>query len=177
MFGFLFRKSTRPDVSEKASREEPSRAGEGASAPGTTIRYSADLIGRLKGDHARLLAVFARIQQAFEQQDLASVSRALAEFRAAIQGHLLAENVRLYIYLEHQLADDGASSELIRGFRHEMDGIGKAVMSFLNKYKNIAAEPMLAESFGGDLAAVGEVLVSRIEREEATLYPLYVPNY
>lgn len=181
MFDFLFRRRARPaDPAAEGSREESStrsRAGEGASAPGTAIRYSADLIGKLKGEHARLLAIFARIQQAFEQGDLALVSRALAEFRVAIQGHLLAENVRLYIYLEHQLAGDGAGSELIRSFRHEMDGIGKAVMSFLNKYRNIAAEPTLAESFGSDLAAVGEILARRIEREETTLYPLYEPNY
>lgn len=101
----------------------------------------------------------------------------LEVFRAGIQSHLLIENVRLYIYLEHQLADDETSHRLIHDFRHEMDGIGKAVVGFLAKYKDLNVDSNLVASFGRDLEAVGKVLVDRIQREESTLYPLYAPAY
>jgi hypothetical protein len=58
-----------------------------------------------------------------------------------------------------------------------MDGIGKAVLAFLSKYRDLDTQPNLAVSFRSDLDAVGKVLVERIEREESTLYPLYLPAY
>ncbi|HET7775092.1 MAG TPA: hemerythrin domain-containing protein, partial [Azospira sp.] len=75
------------------------------------------------------------------------------------------------------LRQDVESFELMRGFRHEMDAIGKAVLAFLSKYKDIGTQANLAASFGGDLQQVGDVLVNRIRREEETLYPLYLPAY
>lgn len=61
--------------------------------------------------------------------------------------------------------------------RHEMDGIGKAVVAFLAKYKDLSVDGNLVASFGRDLEAVGKVLVDRIQREEESLYPLYAPAY
>lgn len=107
------------------------------------------------------------------QGNLAEAASLLEKFRVRLQGHLLTENVRLYIYLEHQLAGDPSSFALIHEFRQEMDGIGKALAAFLRKYQNLAAEPGLAPAFVDELAGVGKVLVERIQREEATLYPLY----
>ncbi|MEW5889949.1 MAG: hemerythrin domain-containing protein [Pseudomonadota bacterium] len=176
MFGFLFRKNGAAHPADAA----PAPAGQpasGVSAPGTAIHYSADLIARLKADHAQLLALYGAVKQAFANKDYAAVAAGLEDFRSAIQGHLLVENVRLYIYLEHQLAQDPASFELIHEFRREMDGIGKAVVAFLTRYRNIGSDRSLSPSFAKDLDAVGAVLVRRIEREEATLYPLYLPGY
>ncbi|NMM27515.1 MAG: hypothetical protein HHJ12_09595 [Glaciimonas sp.] len=90
---------------------------------------------------------------------------------------MLTESVRLYIYLEHALAQDAESHALIHELRHEMEGIGKAVLEFLGKYHQLAVQPNLVASFGNDLSAVGKVLVERIQREESTLYPLYLPAY
>ncbi|MDQ3060608.1 MAG: hemerythrin domain-containing protein [Pseudomonadota bacterium] len=148
-----------------------------ASAPGTHIGYNPDLVPHLHADHVMLAEIFTAIGAAFHANDLAATVRHMNHFRMAIQAHLLSENVRLYIYLEHALARDAASHALIHEFRHEMDGIGKAVLTFLGKYRDLDTQPNLAVSFGNDLAAVGKVLVERIEREESTLYPLYLPAY
>lgn len=176
MFDFLFRKSRPVDQGAAAVPPPPAKSPQ-AAAPGTAIRYHPELIGQLKHDHQALLALFGSIQAAFREGRLQAVVEHLDAFRAAIQSHLLIENVRLYIYLEHQLANDAASHQLIHDFRHEMDGIGKAVVGFLAKYRDLIRDTNLAASFGRDLEAVGKVLVDRIQREEATLYPLYEPAY
>lgn len=176
MFEFLFRKA-RPSDHNPAVVPPPAARAAQAVAPGTAIPYHPELIGQFKQDHQSLLALFGSIQAAFRDGRLQTVVEHLDAFRTAIQSHLLIENVRLYIYLEHQLADDAASHQLIHDFRHEMDGIGKAVVGFLAKYKDLSVDANLVASFGRDLEAVGKVLVDRIRREEATLYPLYLPAY
>jgi len=148
-----------------------------SNAPGTQIAYSADLIAQLTAEHQRLLELFALIKKAFAEKDLPATARCLDQFRSAIQAHLLTENIRIYIYLEHSLTHDPESAALVRGFRHEMDKIGRAVLSFLNKYSDIGTRPDLAIPFGNDLDVVDEVLVDRIRREEGTLYPLYFRVY
>lgn len=176
LFDFLFGKKK---ADEQASQPIPTAtpAPSAQAAPGTTIQYSPELVAQLKADHQTLLATYVRIKSAHEAGNLAEISAQLASFRSQLMAHLLRENVRFYIYLEHALAADPASQVLVHQFRHEMDGIGKAVMAFLDKYRNIVIDPSLAGSFGADLASIGSVLVQRVRNEEDTLYPLYLPVY
>lgn len=147
------------------------------SAPGTHIGYHPELVSQLEGDHQNLLRIMGTVAEALAVQDLKAVVQRLDAFRSAIQDHLLTENVRLYVYLEHALVQDPVSHALIHEFRREMDGIGKAVLNFLAKYRELETQPELLRTFGDDLNAVGKVLVERIRREEAMLYPLYMPAY
>ena len=171
MFG-LFRKKTENSATNAA---QPS--SQYNTAPGTEIRYAPDLIDSLRGDHQQLLALYGKIQEAFEGKDYPSVSEQLEAFKNELQSHLLTENVRLYIYLDRCLAHDTTNSELIRGFRREMDDIAKVAMKFLNKYSAIGVDEDLATHFAGDFATIGKVLGERIKKEETILYPLYMPSY
>lgn len=146
-----------------------------ATAPSTQIQYSPDLIKQLVADHRKLLGIYQEIKQSFADGDYTRVLRALDEFRRSLQGHLLTENVRMYVYLDRHLAGDESNSNLIRGFRREMDGIGKMVMNFLKKYESIGVDANLAEAFYKDFASIGAVLAERIKKEEQMLYPLYTP--
>ncbi|MDR1994102.1 hemerythrin domain-containing protein [Azonexus sp.] len=168
LFNLLFGQRHEPTV-----EAPPVAVHEESVAPGTNIRFHPELIEKLTGDHRLLLGLFGETSDAAARGDVAAAAERLEAFRTALQGHLLTENIRLYVYLEHLFADDPSSHSLIHEFRHEMDGIGKAVISFLLKYEELATHPELAEVFANDLAAVGKVLVNRIEREEGTLYPLY----
>lgn len=145
------------------------------AAPGTRIHYEPELIAQLKGDHQRLLDLYQQIQEKFEEGDYTAVSKQLDQFRVALQGHLLTENVRLYVYLDHCLGATESNAELIHGFRREMEKIGRDVMNFLRKYRAIGVDRELAPAFSKDFAVVGEKLTERIEREEQVLYPLYMP--
>lgn len=171
MFG-LFKKD------DKNGSEITSEAAtEYHTAPGTEIRYAPDLIDSLKNDHQELLGLYGKIQAAFDNKDYPSVAEKLETFRNGLQSHLLIENVRLYIYLDRCLANDASNSELIRGFRREMDDIAKVAMKFLNKYSDIGVDEDLASHFAQDFATIGRVLGERIKKEETVLYPLYLPSY
>ncbi len=137
------------------------------------IRYYAGLIDKLKRDHQALLGSFGAVQSTFRSGDIEAAARELGRFRVAINSHLMMEGVRLYAYLERELAADRANQALVHDFRAEMDGIGQAVVGFLGKYADLGRNPALADTFDRDLEAVGKVLSQRIQREEALLYPLY----
>jgi len=147
------------------------------TAPGTGIRFDPELVDRLKDDHRALFGLYRDMKSAFESQDYRTVTDMLRKFRGALQEHLLTENVRLYIYLSHSFKHDDTNFELIRGFRKEMDGIAKTAIKFLDKYDAIGVDAELAASFGRDLAEIGEVLGTRIQKEESILYPLYTEQY
>ncbi len=168
LFNLLFGQREAP-----VTETPPVAVREGAVAPGTNIRFHPELIAKLTDDHRVLLGLFGETSEAAARGDVRAAAEKLEAFRTALQGHLLTENIRLYVYLEHLFADDPSSHSLIHAFRHEMDGIGKAVISFFIKYEGLAAHPELAAAFAQDLAGIGKVLASRIEREEGTLYPLY----
>ena len=145
----------------------------GSYAPGTAIGHDPKLVAALKEDNRVLLGIFGAIDAAQKAGDLLTAQARLEQFRMALQDHLLKENVRLYVYLEHLLANDPTSHELMHGFRHDMDAIGKVVVGFLGKYQQIGAHPELASEFSKDMAAIGQALSGRIKREEDTLYPMY----
>lgn len=169
MFGFFKRKKQPvvPSVDE----------GQKAAAPGTQIHFSEDLIPQLKKDHQDLLALYGQIKEHFEQGNYKEVTRLLDSLRQALQGHLLTENIRLYIYLDRSMAHDELNADLVRGFRREMDIIAKTAMAFLKKYEMIGVDAELAKHFAVDFENLGKVLVERINREENTLYLLYLPSY
>ncbi len=173
LIDFLFGKKQHSGETQ-ASQDSDANA---VQAPGTRIAYSSDLVPQLKEDHRRLLETFGLINTAFSRNDLVSTAKYLEDFRGGVLAHLLTENIRFYIYLEHAFAQDLESFNLMHGFRQEMDTIGKAVLAFLTKYKDIDTQPNLAVSFGKDLENVGGILSERIKREEETLYPLYLPSY
>ncbi|RDI98186.1 hemerythrin domain-containing protein [Dyella solisilvae] len=165
----LFGQSATPTAATAAAPAKPTRD----TAPGTRIRYHPGLVPQLTTEHQALLHTFGSIRTAAIQGNLAGATERLEQFRVQLQSHLLTENVRLYIYLEHEFAQDPTSYALVHEFRREMDGIGKALAGFIHKYQNLAQQPDLATSFLEELARVGRVLMERIRREESTLYPLY----
>lgn len=168
---------TRPVPAQAAAPAAQEPADAAHVAPRTQIAYDPDLVQRLKADHQQLLELFGKISAAFANNELPLTAELLDDFRHQIQAHLLTENIRFYIYLEHSLTSDMASAALVHNFRQEMDDIGKAVLAFLVKYKEIATRPDFSVPFGKDLEQIGKVLADRVKREEDTLYPLYFPVY
>lgn len=178
LFDLLFGKKKEsvpvaPAVAREAPAVRPAQAE--TSAPGTSIHHDVELIASLKSDHQRLLATFQNIAAASMAGNLPVVQNLLGQFQTMLMDHLLKENVRLYVYLEHLLKDDLVSHEMMHGFRHEMDAIGRVVVGFLSQYKDIGSRPELAGTFTTDLKGIGEALVARIKREEDILYPMYSP--
>ncbi|MBK7314826.1 hemerythrin domain-containing protein [Candidatus Aalborgicola defluviihabitans] len=170
------------DFFKKKEEKKSAPAAAPAPAPAPTqsggIQFYPELIKDLIGDHRRLFQLYDSIKESFTHRDLATVSGNLKEFGALVRNHLLTENMRLYIYLQQQMAGDEINSALVRSFRKEMDGIGKNVLDFLEKYKEIEkSSDADLSSFSGELDQIGSVVSTRMKREELTLYPLYVSKY
>jgi|SRR3989344_746495 len=146
-------------------------------APGTSIFYDRGLIPKLVSDHQTMLGMYNQILAAVSAQNPALVKTKLADFRGALQEHLLTENVKLYIYLTKQLADDEVNAQIINEFRHEMNGIAQVVMAFVRRYSDSELNAVSLIAMKKELEEIGAALVKRIQREENTLYPLYRPSY
>lgn len=146
-------------------------------APGTQIQHHPELIDSLKADHARLLSLYSEIKQSFDSAEYEEVSQQLENFKMELQDHLLTENIKLYIYLDHMLGNDEMNSTLIKNFRKEMDEIAKVALWFLSKYEANGVDIDLPPSFETDFYVIGKVLIQRIKREDEVLYPLYNPSY
>lgn len=146
-------------------------------APGTSIYYDPELIPKLKKDHSDLLNMYNRIDTALSKEKFESIPQLLSEFRSGLQAHLLVENVRLYVYLRHQLATNMETADLINGFSREMEDIGRVVMGFIRKYSDSAIDATNVAAFTQEFKGIGAALVKRIQREENDLYSLYMPSY
>lgn len=168
-------KIEQPAPAPTVSPVEKTATTSSSTAPRARLQYHPELIETFKQDHAKLLKLFSAIHTFAEHGDVKRTAEYLMDFRFALQGHLLTENVRLYVYLERQLGNDSSTYELIHSFRHEMDAIGKAVVHFLEQYRELETHPHLLQTFITDLDAIGKVLVKRIRNEEEILYPLYAP--
>ncbi len=157
--------------------KEHAAAAADNTAPGTTITYDPHLIEKLKSDHKTLLSMYGTVAEAAAKGEVSRIDSLLRGFKVALQDHLLLENIRLYVYLTHHLADDDTNSEIINDFRREMSRIGRTVMDFLRRYTDNPIPGTEVNEFRHELELIGEVLTARIEREESSLYPLYLGQY
>lgn len=147
------------------------------TASGTNISYDPNLIQGLLSDHKALFEVFGKIVEYSQKEDYSHVADNLDKFKRMLQSHLIQENVKLYVYLEHALAENSGTVDIVRGFHREMDGIGRVLMGFFEKYKDVDRQESLRPAFKEDLDKIAAALTDRVGREESTLYPLYLPNY
>lgn len=164
-------------INKKDRRLSSSAANQAPStqfAPGTQISYMAGLVPELKDEHRQLLDLFGQIVAAQKDKDVARIQAGLDSLKTALTGHLLKENVRLYVYLQKIFSADADNSVLVSGFRQEMDGIGRAVSAFIQKYIALKSwGDAEHQAFGTELHAIGQALGKRIASEEGSLYPLY----
>lgn len=145
------------------------------TAPGTQIYYHPGLIDELVADHHALITLAGKIKQLYTDGSFDSIPDRLNEFGTLLRSHLLKENIKLYVYLQHVLAVDEENISLMQGFRSEMKGIGRAVTGFLHKYNDPDWNIELRTSFGDEFNRILEILGKRIKMEETVLYTLYLP--
>lgn len=156
--------------------EPAAPAARAATAPGTEIRYDPGLVDHLLADHRRIETLFALVGQAAKSRDAHRLRENLHAFATILRGHLLTENVRFYVYLQHTLGLDTENTELVLGFRKEMQHIGRALGDFLQRHgEREDWDEQAWSGFDAELAGIAPVLVKRIETEESILYPLYLP--
>lgn len=177
MFEFLWKRkkqATQEVAREPAKAATPAESG---VAAGTQLHYDPNLVPNLVSDHRILLGIFGEIAVAMEQKNMIRTKEKLGEFGDALRGHLLKENVRFYVYLQHSLEGDAENAAIMHEFRREMQHIGKAVADFLHKYTAEGEwDGRMWQGFQQEVGGIGKVLTKRIETEENSLYPLYLPQ-
>lgn len=168
MFSFfrqLFR--SRPHRSETPLSETTPH-----SAPGTSIHYDPQLVPRLVQDHSRLEELFERLKQDYERRDVKTLQADLTRFSDVLRDHLLTENVRFYVYLQHV----PEHAPVVQRFQREIRVIGRDLTRFLIEYgQRRAWDAASWQAFDQTLQKLGPILASRIATEERELYPLYQP--
>ncbi|MRI32906.1 hypothetical protein EOPP23_07900 [Endozoicomonas sp. OPT23] len=140
------------------------------------LGYDPDLISQLSDEHQELLSIFGEMSEAAEKQNWSLTQSHLKTFATSLRGHLLTENVKLYVYLSRSFANDPETQTIALEFRKEMMHIGRAVNQFVTRYEVAEWNSEMKENFASELSGIGEVLVRRIEHEEQSLYPLYLPE-
>jgi hypothetical protein len=142
-------------------------------APG--ISYDGELVRDLVADHHKLAAFRNDIEGALAGGRLSTIPELLAEWKLALQAHIMVENVRFYTYLQQHLAEDPGTSAFLSDLRHEMDGIARTLVKFANTYNNVDALIKVgAAHFRADLAEMTTRLGKRLQVEESRLYTLYI---
>jgi len=151
----------------------------GAAAPAALDQarfgYSPELVGSLKGDHADLLRRHAELGQLAQSGQYGSIPMVLSGFKNKFDVHILHENLQFYCHVEERLARRPKDLARVKEFRIEMNAIGRAVVTFVKKYRAEGVRQSNSDAFVADLRAVGQLLAQRVQREEQELYPLYAP--
>lgn len=159
---------------QASTEATPAQAAPAPTAPGTNIHYDPHLVGHLIEDHRRLVSMFGGIVQASQARDEGRLVPLLSAFGNAMRDHLITENVRFYVYVQH--SGDAEQAALVHSFQHEIREIGKALTSFLFRHtKQEEWNDAAWTHFLHELDEIGQVLTRRIATEENTLYPLYQP--
>lgn len=176
MFEFLWKRKGQAVQKEAIIPVKQPKDVEQGVAPGTQLHYDPNLVPNLVADHQVLQGIFGEIVAASNQKNTALVKEKLGDFGDMLRGHLLKENIRFYVYLQHSLESDPDNAAIMHDFRKEMQHIGKAVADFLHKYTADGnwSEAMW-QDFQQEVGGIGKVLVKRIQTEENVLYPLYLP--
>lgn len=139
------------------------------------IDYDPGLIDRLEDEHKVMLGIYGRIDAAIALERWEDVPGLLMQFRSKLTDHLLKEGVKLYAYLHKSLQHEDDVALVFQSFKKEMGEIGKVVFNFFDRY---VADRALATAdqraaFLAQFKSIGNVLVSRIQREEEQLYAIY----
>lgn len=156
---------TRPQASATTTPDTPEHG----------ISYDAELVRDLVADHHKLAAYRNRIEAVLANGQLTEIPAILAEWKLALQAHIMVENVRFYTYLQQHLADDADVSSFLSDLRHEMDGIARTLVRFANTYSRVdtIVEAGTAR-FHADFTEMTARLGKRLQVEESRLYTLYI---
>lgn len=168
---FFGRKNKTQDVGSTSAEQLAKRS----VAPGTQIHYDAELIDRFKRHHGALVELITKVTTQVQTSRFDEAEKNFNKFRTLLNEHLLEENLRLYTYLSYCLKGDPEGSELMHDMRQEMAGLGRKVTHFIKHYQEFGINADNATVFLRDLAHVTEVLSDRIDREERSLYTMYMP--
>ena len=139
-----------------------------------TIPYDPGLVAALSHQHRMLTMLLVKASSVAQQQLYDEVRETLVQFKTGLADHLKRESAELHPYLTAHLKGEGAES-ILKEMRANSRYIERAVESFLSHYAGYPVNERTVDRFNMELSGVSEEFCERIEKEEASLYTLYMP--
>ena len=158
--------------SRKTKQDEPARgAGKAAEAE---VAYDPGLVTALTLQHRSLTTLLVKATSVAQQRQFEEVASLLTRFKLELDEHLKREHQEFFPYLTAHLKGDDAK-DILREARANSLYIERAVDGFLNHYTGYPVGERTVLRFGMELSGVIEEFCERLEKEEATIYTLYMP--
>lgn len=147
---------------------------EGADSRGA-LRFRPRLIGQLLQDHQDLRAAMRALLDACRHPDEDRRIHALREVAAIFRRSGLAKSAQLYPYLRWGFQNDRFAARQLEAVHVEVSRGMRGVDAMLEEY---LAGPWLSgqrRRFVADAARAAQRLAGALKREEASVFPLYLP--
>ncbi len=163
--GRLLRRNKRERSVESEQRNE---RPETRSMP-----HDPRLIARFEAHHKVAQGLYGKLRESAHDGEFERCEALLGKIDHVLGEHLGEEEHQLYDYLEWLYRDDPDTARLVKIMHKEMADIGRAMTGFINTYRTYGVGERNIKRFLEEMDAIADVFGDRIEREEATLYPLY----
>lgn len=151
---------------------------------GTTIEhkiesgsgYQSHLIPTLIEEHKVLLDGLDNARHFIARSRFKDFAHELKVFRGRFKSHVMAENVKLYLYLRLFLASDTVQRQYANEMRTKMKPISEKVSVFFDQYGDDQLTDTNVYACETELSELRKLIRSRFQEEEQRLYPLYKKN-
>ena len=138
--------------------------------------YQTHLIDSFIEEHKVLLDGLDNARQFIARSKLDDFARELKVFKGRFQSHIMAENVKLYLYLRLFLSNNSVQRQYANEMRKSMKPISEKVSEFFEKYGEGKLTSVAIYACETELNQLRKLIRDRFEEEEKRLYPLYKKN-
>lgn len=136
------------------------------------IDYDA-LVINIKEDHENILSIYHDILENLYDTEFRDIQNKLRHFKLSFNEHLYIKNIKLYVFLEHNLKDQEEKFLMMRKHRREMRTIEITINRFLSSWIDSGIYKETIQQFEEEFQLIGSELNRRINNEETYLHPLY----
>lgn len=138
--------------------------------------YQKHLVDSFIEEHKVLLDSLDNARQFIARSKLEDFARELKVFKGRFQSHIMAENMKLYLYLRLFLTNHTVQHQYANEMRKSMKPIAANVADFFDKYGEGKLTSVAVYACETELNQLRKTIRDRFEEEERRLYPLYRKN-
>ncbi len=142
------------------------------------ISFNSGLVDKLKDDHQKLIKICLHVNAACDKDDFNLIPKLVATFDREFKSHVIHENLFFYAYLEDQLASSETYFDVLsvmREMKSDMRPIASFVKTFCKKWVLTKIDHSNVKVFKQEFLSMMSALNDRVDLEENTLYPMYLP--
>jgi hypothetical protein len=157
--------------SRKAKKDGPE---DQSQAELRELPYDPSLVTALTLEHRSLVELLVQVKSAALEERYAEVKDSLQEFSQGLAEHLKRESSALHPYLTAHLKGEDRDA-ILREMRASTGHVERSMEGFLKHYGGYPVGERNVGMFVVEIDGVSEEFCERIEKEEASIYTLYMP--